>query len=82
MWEVFSGETRANLALLADPERWRELVPWCVDTKRDVEVRMHHGSWSRVTANTIKFLADGVVESGTARMLEPYCGCGGRGIPN
>lgn len=73
-WEVATGNVRANLALLAEPERWRTQLPWCADVKAS--------GGDRWTADSIKFFADGVLESGTAHVLEPYCGCGGHGLPN
>ncbi len=37
----------------------------------------------RLTATTVKFFADGVIESGTGAMLEPYCDCPhSTGLPN
>ncbi len=37
----------------------------------------------RLTANTVKFFVDGVIESGTASMLEPYVDCAhSHGVPN
>lgn len=73
-WELAAGEVRANLALLAEPDGWRDQLPWFV------EVKVSGGD--RLTADAIKFFADGVLESGTAHMLEPYCGCSGHGMPN
>jgi len=59
---------RADLAQRADPDRWREQLPQfavrrerCLRYGRDL-----------VTARTVKFFADGVIETGTASMLDPY----------
>ena len=76
-WEAAvetEATVRVDMALLAEPERWRDQLSWFVDVQQSGD--------DRLTANAIKFFADGVIESGTAHMLEPYCGCGGRGIPN
>lgn len=61
---------RTNLAFRADPDR-------PLDAQRDVftAARRRVAAEGRglLTANTVKFFADGVIESGTAAMLEPYC---------
>lgn len=63
---------RVDLALLAEPERWREQ-----------DFRAIAGSVPPpLSAHTVKFFADGVIESGTGALLEPYCDCAGsRGLP-
>lgn len=76
-WAQAPTTVRANLALLAEPESWREQVPWFESVRAQ-------GS-DRLTATSVKFFADGIIEGGTAHMLEPYCGCGGgadRGVAN
>jgi predicted amidohydrolase YtcJ len=57
---------RANLAFRADPGTWRE--------QRAVfaELRRRFSGARLVTAGTVKFFADGVIEGGTAAMLAPY----------
>jgi predicted amidohydrolase YtcJ len=60
--------TSVNVALRADPDRWRDqLAPFA-------EARATAAAEGRdlVSARTVKLFADGVVESGTAAMLEPY----------
>lgn len=69
----------ADLALWADPNTWRDQLDAFVHARREIEARGQH----RVTAHTIKFFADGVIESATGALLEPYCDCPhSKGIPN
>jgi predicted amidohydrolase YtcJ len=68
-----------DLAQWADPNTWRDQLAGFIDARRRVEARGAH----RVTAHTIKFFADGVIESATGALIEPYCDCPhSRGIPN
>ncbi|WP_164234009.1 amidohydrolase [Microbacterium hydrocarbonoxydans] len=60
---------RFNLALYADPRRFPAQLPAMRDARRRVE---ELGS-PMLTAHTVKFFADGVIESGTGALLEPYC---------
>ena len=62
---------RANLAFYAEPGTWQgELDRFAADRSRvDTE------AGGTLTARTIKFYADGVIESGTAALLEPYTDC-------
>lgn len=60
---------RFNLALYADPRRFARQLPAMVEDRRRVEAL---GS-PLLTANTVKFFADGVIESETGALLEPYC---------
>ena len=60
--------TRVNLALRADPLRWREQRAGFSAARDEV----HALASERLTANTVKFFVDGVVESHTAALLEPY----------
>lgn len=66
-------------ALVADPEHWREQRATFSAARAELEA-------SAVRAPVVKLFADGVIESATAALLEPYCGCGAsgaeRGIPN
>jgi predicted amidohydrolase YtcJ len=74
-WAVAPDTVRANLALLAEPESWREQLSWFRAVRAD--------GTTRLTATSVKFFADGIIEGGTAHMLEPYCGCGNdRGVAN
>lgn len=59
-----------NLAFRADLYSWREDIPYILEQQRAVQALP---SPSNLTANTIKFFADGVVEGGTAFLLDEYC---------
>ena len=62
---------RANLAFRADPTTWKDqLGEFAADRDR---VTGEGRGW--LTARTVKFFADGVVESGTAALLQPYDDC-------
>ncbi|MDR3107862.1 MAG: amidohydrolase [Bifidobacteriaceae bacterium] len=69
---------RSNLGLRADPARWREQVEVFKAIRAEVEAA---GRPDMLTARTVKFFADGVIESSTAAMLEPYVGSEDRGMP-
>ena len=60
---------RCNLALYADPRRFAAQLPGMVAARDRVVAT---GS-PLLTANTVKFFADGVVENETGALLEPYC---------
>jgi len=62
-----SGELpiRANVALRADPGRWRDDLPRFVAARDEA-------SDGVVSARTVKFFADGIIEAGTAAVLQPY----------
>lgn len=64
---------RFNLALYADPRHWPDQLRGFLDARRRVEELGH----PHLTANTVKFFADGVVENATGALLEHYCGCPG-----
>lgn len=64
---------RFNLALYADPRHWPGQLGPLVEARRRVEQVGH----PHLTARTVKFFADGVVESATAAVLDHYCGCPG-----
>lgn len=69
----------ADLALWADPNSWRDQLQSFIESREKVRALRS----SRLTTNTIKFFADGVFESGTSALLEPYCDCPhSKGIPN
>ena len=61
--------TRVNLALLADPRKFPESLPALLLARDRVEAL---GS-PLLTANSVKFFADGVIENETGALLEPYC---------
>jgi len=64
---------RANLALLAEPETWATTLDWV----RESCGRIADLGDPRLRAVTLKFFADGVVEQGTAAMIDEYCDCPG-----
>ena len=70
---------RADLAFRAVPGSWAlDLEVMIADRRRVAEQAT---GW--LTARTVKFFADGVIESGTAAMLADYHDCPhSRGIPN
>ena len=70
---------RADLGLWCDPNTWRDQLSHFTAT-RD---RVAAAAPGRLSATTIKFFADGVIESATGAMLEPYCDCPhSKGLPN
>jgi len=62
---------RANLAFRADPVSWKDQLEDFA-AGRD---RVRRGAPGWLTARTVKFFADGVVEAGTAALLDPYHDC-------
>ncbi len=60
---------RANIALRADPGRWRDQRAEFLAARESVDASAWSGD---VSARTVKIFADGVVEAGTAAMLAPY----------
>ncbi|WP_055526371.1 amidohydrolase [Streptomyces graminilatus] len=70
---------RADLGFFLGPENWREQLP-LFTAKR---ARVEGAAPGLLTAHTVKFFADGVIESGTAALLEPYTDCAhSHGIAN
>ncbi len=63
---------RCNLALYADPRRFDLQLPAIIEAGR----RVTDVGSPLLTANTVKFFADGVVENETGALLEPYCSAG------
>jgi predicted amidohydrolase YtcJ len=61
---------RFNLGLYADPRRFDSQLEGFADARRRVE---ELGS-PLLTAQTVKFFADGVIENETGALLAPYCG--------
>jgi predicted amidohydrolase YtcJ len=59
-----------NLAFRADPDTWREDIEYILSQQKIINSL---GENSNLTAFTIKFFADGVIEGGTAVMLDEYC---------
>ena len=62
---------RADLALWADPGSWRAQIPAFIEARTQVAER----GGTTLSATTVKFFADGVIESGTGSLLAPYCDC-------
>ncbi|MGW2722706.1 amidohydrolase [Streptomyces sp. NPDC001492] len=62
---------RADLGFFLGPDHWREQLPRLAAERERVE----SAAPGLLTAHTVKFFADGVVESGTAALLEPYTDC-------
>ncbi|GAA1531980.1 amidohydrolase [Brevibacterium picturae] len=60
---------RFNLALYADPRRFDQQLPHLTEARRRVDGLAD----PMLSAQTVKFFADGVVENETGALLEPYC---------
>ena len=60
---------RFNLALYADPRHFDEQVTRFAEQRRLAEAAGNE----LLTAHTVKFFADGVVENETGALLAPYC---------
>jgi predicted amidohydrolase YtcJ len=58
-----------NLAFRADPRSWQKDLPYFLEQRALIEASKKN---QNLTAKTIKFFADGVIEGGTAALLEPY----------
>jgi predicted amidohydrolase YtcJ len=61
--------TRFDLAVRADPRQWRDQRQAFALERRRVTAS---GSGELVRASTVKFFADGIIENGTALMLDGY----------
>ncbi len=61
---------RINAAFKADPVLWTHQRAGFLDARRILVADAAASSW--VTARTVKFFADGVIEAGTGYLLEPY----------
>ncbi|WP_182900372.1 amidohydrolase [Microbispora sp. H10830] len=65
--------TRVNLAFRADPERWREqIAEFAADRARVRALGHDRLTAATVTADTVKFFVDGILENRTASLLAPY----------
>lgn len=72
-------QVNVNLALRADPAAWRDQIPEFVEVRE----QLHQLGHPLLTCRTVKFFVDGVIEAGTAAMLQPYVDCPhSRGLPN
>src|SRR5699024_8420608 len=60
--------TRVNLALRADPAAWRAQLETFARVRTEIRGLGH----PRLSAETIKFFVDGVVENHTAALIAPY----------
>src|SRR5262245_29031598 len=63
-------DIRFNLGLYADPRYFDAQLEHFADARR----RVQDVASPLLTANTIKFFADGVIENETGALLAPYCG--------
>jgi predicted amidohydrolase YtcJ len=70
---------RSNLAFRADPDFWRERSPEFVRMRSEIS---DLGQEDFLSGKTIKIFVDGVIESATAEMIEPYEGTHDHGLPN
>jgi predicted amidohydrolase YtcJ len=61
---------RFNLGLYADPRYFDSQLEHFADARR----RVQDVASPLLTANTVKFFADGVIENETGALLAPYCG--------
>ncbi|GAA3835209.1 amidohydrolase [Brevibacterium ammoniilyticum] len=62
-------DIRLNLALYADPRHFADQLPMMIESRE----RVRAAASPMLTAETVKFFADGVVENETGALLEPYC---------
>jgi predicted amidohydrolase YtcJ len=60
---------RFNLAFYADPRHFDSQIKHFADAQR----RVQEAASPLLTAKTVKFFADGVVENETGLLLQPYC---------
>jgi len=58
-----------HLAFLVTPQNWQEQIAYIQEMRAQISKLPE--PW-RLKANTIKFLTDGALSSGTAAMLDPY----------
>ena len=63
-------DIRFNLGLYADPRYFDAQLEHFADARR----RVRDLASPLLTANTVKFFADGVIENETGALLAPYCG--------
>lgn len=70
---------RTNLAFRADPDFWEERSVDFVRMRKEVHGLGHE---DYLSGKTVKIFVDGVIESATAEMIEPYEGTHDHGLPN
>lgn len=64
---------RAAVALRAVPGQWAQVLASWVQLRVDTEALLvEAGRLDRLSVRTVKFFADGVIESGTGALLDPY----------
>jgi predicted amidohydrolase YtcJ len=73
-----------DLAFKAEVDAWRAQRDGFLDARSDaaaaLQRRLADGvPGGRLTATTVKFFVDGVIEGGTGHLLEPYCSFGDDG---
>jgi len=61
---------RFNLAFRAEPNDWRRQADQFTESRTRVDNDPAALDW--LTAGTVKFFADGIIEAGTGFLLEPY----------
>lgn len=77
--EADALDFRASLTLLAEPHKWDGFMDWLRAT---FDAATDFGD-PRLRAVSVKFFADGVIEAGTAALIDEYCDCPGSfGIQN
>ncbi|HUH06329.1 MAG TPA: amidohydrolase [Egibacteraceae bacterium] len=79
-----AGELTAdiNIALRVDAERWRQQRGEFIDARARAD-KADPPPLGRVTVRTVKVFADGVIESGTGALVDPYADdLSSRGILN
>jgi predicted amidohydrolase YtcJ len=79
---------RFGLAMAIGPSRWRDALDDAIATRERVTAAAQAagqaaghaaGGNGLVRAGTVKLFADGIIEAGTAALLEPYLGMGAAG---
>lgn len=70
---------RTNLAFRADPDRWQQQVEDFTRMRDEVNNASRE---DLLTAKTVKFFVDGVIESATAEVIDPYLDTHDHGLPN
>ncbi|MGK2947766.1 MAG: amidohydrolase [Acidimicrobiales bacterium] len=61
---------RANIAWRAEPSSWRQRLGAFTALRQEIDAEP--ACTDRLSARTVKFFADGVIEQGTGFVLEPY----------
>lgn len=70
---------RVNFAWLANPlENWKAQLPIWVERKKFLTNNFEN----QLSGNSVKIFTDGILEGGTAALIEKYCDCPSTGIAN